>query len=888
MTRTEDLYVTRAETLYPNECDFNEIVVRLYCRTESQEYRTVTVRGFDPFFYTTTAAAEAVNESDHSDLLRYEETDVTALRDRFASLTPWRETRELRKVIVSHPGAVPNLRKHFDVTWGADTLFFERFRIEKGIKTGVRVETADTRDGGTHIVAFQDEIQPVEMSVEPRVLTLDIELDDRGDGFPSPGEARILSIVTYDSYDDETVAFIDLHGRTLEEHFNLDKAAESIEDLGLEGIDHLEFADTEWKMLTKFSEYVENANPDLITGWNSGDASVDGFDLPHIIKRMKGSNTNPNRLSRTGSVSVDSFKGNHKPSITGRALYDLMDGWGDTKFTEPRSFKLDYAAEQELGYSKIEHDMGYYEMYREAPVKFLNYNARDVEITAELGEDIISFKQRLKDMTGVDWRRTHQNNEFIEMSVRRKCNEHNLVMITAYDNEYVGGDTDEVNYEGAYVFPSFDGVKKNVAGIDLASLYPMTQWMLNASPDTRIDRAKAWQNDIDHVVAENGQTFRNDVNGIIRELVDEYRQLKAEFKEKRNAAEYGSDEYEEAAETYNVTKTIYNSYYGFSGWNRSPLYNPHDAAAITLTGQEVIKRTADYIEEQSKGEVIYGDTDSTYVQFPTDWSQEKTLETVNYHCKTLNNDVYPEFCSRFNIPAEDNRWNIEPEMRAERFFMSGSKKHYAYLKMWDEGDDFDEKINDGDGKFSVTGYQCVKSNTALLTKQLQENVLERVVRGADKAEVANLIFETASSIKPDDPDWEKIGIPQGLGQSIDPDNAGEDGYYSWSETGQYPKGEAPRAAWFANHLLGLNLGEGSKPKRVKVKPERQVKNEPVDVIAYTKASEIEGEAFTVDVQEMQRKLIENPMTDIVEALDLKMEQALLGNVVEQENLSSFM
>lgn len=133
-----------------------------------------------------------------------------------------------------------------------------------------------------------------------------------------------------------------------------------------------------------------------------------------------------------------------------------------------------------------------------------------------------------------------------------------------------------------------------------------------------------------------------------------------------------------------------------------------------------------------------------------------------------------------------------------------------------------------------------------------------------------------------------MDIPWNLGQDIDPDKADQDEYYSWSSTGRHPRGEAPRAAWFANHLLDVDISKGSKPMRAKVKQEKQVKDEPVDVIAYTEASDIEGEGFSVDVQEMQRKLVEDPMEDIVEALGLEMKQALLGNVVEQDSLSSFM
>jgi len=929
MTDMTDLYIVNTETLYPSKTDFDSVVVRLYGRTRDQTLKQVTVRGFDPYFYTTPEEADKVNPADHEDLVGYEETEYLPLRDRFAHRDPWREPRDLVKVIAEHPGAVRGLRKNYDTTWGADCIFTERFRIDTEIRTGVRVpDEAEAREDH-FIVDDTEDLEPVEMTdVEPRVVTLDIETDDRDTGFPEPGEARVLSIVAYDSYEQEYTAWVDLNGRSFEDHFDLDPVQRaklenddlSLADMGLDHIDALEFEPSERRMLINFASWVAERNPDLICGWNSGDESTDGFDLPMLIERMRRENVNPSRLAREAKVKVY----NGQVELQGRNCYDLMDGWDDTKFTNPRSLALEYAARQEVEGSdgKIKHeDVGFYEMYREQPVKFLNYNGLDTQLTVEVNEgaNVLGFKKRLKDMIGVDWARTHENNEFIEMSVRRKCREHGLVMITKYDNPYTayGENTDDgVNYEGAYVFPSFNGVKHNVCGIDLASLYPMTQWMLNASPDTRIDRKKAWKHDIDHVVAANGQTFRNDVDGIIRELVDEYHEVKAEFKAERNAAEYGTEAWEEAAEAYNVTKTIYNSYYGYSGWDKSPLYNPEDAAAITLTGQEVIKATAEYVNAETAGEVVYGDTDSTYVEFPTEWDQVETLEYVEDICTHLNDELYPALAeSDFNIPAAMNRWEIEPEMRAERFFMSDSKKNYAYLKKWDEGDPYDEVVGedktvedldfpfsspeeldadipDTEGKFDVTGYQCVKSNFALMTKEVQETILELIVRDADETAVSDVLFEAACDIDAADPDWDYLRIPQGLGKEIDKEKAHTDDAYSWSTTGDHPRGEAPRAAFFSNQLpqLDLKFSEGDKPMRAKVKPGLTANGEEVDIIAYEDAHDLAplADEVKMDVAEMQRKVLKNPMEDIFAALGVEIESALQGKCQTQAGLGAFM
>lgn len=892
---TLDLYITNTETIYPDRDDpFENAAVRLYCRTpETNEAKTVTVTGQEPYFFILAAERDRLPPADHEDIDRIEETDVVPLEDRFL---PPAAQRDLVKVVADYPGGVRGLRKQYDITWSADVSFTNQFRIDREIRSGIRVAIGDSSPDGTHFLVDSSKVLPTPIEdVTPRVCTLDIETDDRGSGFPEPGEARVLSIAAHDSYSDEMVVFVDVDGRDMQEWFGLGEAPADLSDFGIEGADRLETADGERDMFRKFADFIEETNPDIMAGWNSGDENEDGFDFPHLFARMDEANISPARLAREDRYDLDEYRGDWTTSLQGRTTYDLMDAWASTKFTEPDSKKLDRVAQDALDDAKIEHpDMGYYEMYDEDPAKFLSYNAKDTRLTADIAEreNVFGFKKRLKDMVGVDWDEVRQNRYFVDMSIRRKCSEHGVVMVTARDNPRraaASQSDDEVNYEGAHVLSAFKGVKRNLVGVDLASLYPMTQWMLNASPDTKVSLEWVQEADptkYDWVRAENGVYFRTDVDSIIRELVDEYDELKMEYKRKRNAAVTGSKEHKELSEAYNVTKTIYNSYYGYTGWALSPIYDPEIAAAVTLTGQRVIKRTAEWIGENTEGDVVYGDTDSNYVQFPEDWSQEGTLEYAEGICETLTEEVYPDLCDEFGIDPADNRWLIEMEMRAERFFMHGKKKWYSYHKTWDEGDPFDE-VSD---EFDVTGYHCVKSSTAELTKEVQREVLETIVRGGSKEDVTELMFEAASSIDSSDPDWDRLGMPQGLGKDISQEKAYSDDYYNWSKTGDHPQDAHPRGAWFANHLLDVEFSKGSKPKRSYLKETLTVEGEPVDVICYDYGDDLEAIADDVqmDVSKMQEKVLLNPMEKILDAFDMEPTAAIQGNTQSQAGLEAFL
>ena len=880
-----EAYITNSETLYPRrDNDLNEVVVRMYGRTRDGKHEPITVTGFEPYFFIPASEAGKVKPNENDGLDRYEETDIIPLEDRFAD-----EPRRLTKVVAANPGAVRDLRSQWDKTWGADVTFTNRLRIDRGIKTGVRVpdNTCDYED--VEAVTIED--------VEPRVLFFDIETDDRASGFPSPGDARILSIAAYDSYEQEYITFLDTDKKAPGQFFKLENPPQELADFQVTEPGELKCYKSERQMLLKFAQWIQECDPDIISGWNSGDDANDGFDLPHLIERMDKHRVNTARLSREGYVKCrDIGDDEWRVSIRGRTTYDLMDGWVGTKFTKPDSKRLDDVAQAALDDVKIPHpDMGYYEMWEKDPQKFVDYNTKDTRLTVEINaaENVFGFKKRLKDMIGVDWEETRENNEFVAMSVRRKCAEHGVVMVTAWDNEYVreanANGSNDVNYEGAFVFEAFRGLKENVVGKDLASLYPMTQAMLNASPDTKIDRKKAWAEGIPHVIAANGAAFRTDVDSIIKELVDEYDELKMEFKRKKKKVEYGTPEYEALDEAYGTTKTIYNSYYGYTGWDKSPLYDPAIAAAVTLTGQRVIKRTAEYIEEETVATVVYGDTDSNYVQYPDSWEQREVLEYATEVCDTLTDEVYPELCGEFNIDPAENRWEIELEMLADRFFQSGSKKFYAYRSMWSEGMDFDEKVNGGEGKISIKGYACVKSNFSTLTKETQREVLETILEGGSKQDVADIMFEAAGSIDPASPDWDAIGMPQGLGKKINREKADGDDYYDWSPKGDYPQSAHPRGAWFANHLLDVKLSQGDQPKRVYLKPNLTVNGEAVDVIAFEDHYDLEPveDELRIDSAAMQQKVLVNPMEDILDSFGLEIEDALMGRATTQSGLGAF-
>lgn len=194
-----------------------------------------------------------------------------------------------------------------------------------------------------------------------------------------------------------------------------------------------------------------------------------------------------------------------------------------------------------------------------------------------------------------------------------------------------------------------------------------------------------------------------------------------------------------------------------------------------------------------------------------------------------------------------------------------------------------DDVSDSDtvGKIKVSGYPCKKANTAALTKQVQRDTLEAIVRGEDKSTIREIIRDGAAAIDPANPDFDLIGIPGGLGKKL--------GDYEWTDG--TPKGASPRAAYYGNTFLdGVNFGKDDTVKRVYltgVNMEYNDRNYELDVIGFERGAQLNSfdGRLDVDVPRMQETLITNPMVDILDAVDIDVDAAVSGQ--QQTGLAAF-
>ena len=821
-------------------------VIHVFGRTIDGTPEHIRVHGIRPYFYVPDAEVDRFRSDER----------VTGVEGGFKAIDGTSVTR----IYAQTPRDVGQLREGY-THYEADVRFPNRFLIDYGIKTGVRVP-ARRKNGVIDVTA--DEVKPVEVHADPRVFFFDIEVDDRR-GFPEDGEEPIISIAAHDSEGDRYLVWLfeapDGDGAIPDE---LDGFEPILEDTTVE----LRSFEEEDAMLDDFLAYVESNQIDYISGWN-----VDDFDAPYLLDRLDrldgGSERDLSieRLSRVDEVWRSNFGA---PDIKGRVVFDLLYAYRRTQFTELDSYRLDAVAEHELGIGKERYPGSIGDLWEEDPERLLEYNVRDVELCVELDrkQEIIAFWNEVRSLVGCQLEDAPTPGDTVDMYILHKV--YGDFVLPSRGRQQ--GEA----YEGGAVFDPISGIRENVGVFDLAALYPNCMRTINASPETKVDPTSY---DGETYRAPNGIHFRREPDGIIRSMVEELLQERESRKQLRDQHSPDSDEFDRFNRQQQSVKVLTNSLYGVLGWARFRLYDKDMGAAVTATGREVIAYTADVVAQLDK-EVIYGDTDSCLIEVESGVNLDEMVENGRALERTIN-ESYQAFAEK-ELDASEHYFQIEFEKLYRRFFQAGKKKRYAGHIVYKEGKEVDD--------IDITGFEYQRSDIAQITKEVQHEVLERIVREGDVESVKEYLHDIITRFEAGEFSLEEIAIPGGIGKRLD----------------NYETDTAHvRGAKYANLLLGTNFDRGSKPKRLyleKVHPEyfadldsergdelREIplyeafKKDP-DVICFEYADQV-PDAFRVDYEKMLDKTLKGPISRILEALDLSWDEVKAGQT--QTGLGQF-
>lgn len=216
---------------------------------------------------------------------------------------------------------------------------------------------------------------------------------------------------------------------------------------------------------------------------------------------------------------------------------------------------------------------------------------------------------------------------------------------------------DGIAYEGAIVLPPKIGMylDQPVSVLDFNSLYPTNMIAYNLSPDTivytkeytsegflvyppkeKMVEIKAWITEleekgyvfeeIDYDNKETGgktvcvfvQPNDNPMTvGVLPKTLEIMLKKRKEFKQKMEDVQYDEAQRSVFNGAQLAYKVVANSIYGQAGARTSPIRNMFVAACTTAAGRRALQFARRVAESEFGGDVVYGDTDSIFVKFPT-------------------------------------------------------------------------------------------------------------------------------------------------------------------------------------------------------------------------------------------------------------------------------
>jgi DNA polymerase-2 len=580
------------------------------------------------------------------------------------------------RIELENPSDVPALRDRLHrasiETFEADVRFAVRYLIERGIKGGCEIEGEAQPGDGITLVFDNPTLRPADVKAEPRVLAFDIETDPKGE--------RLLAISLYSPAHDE-VLIVDGSGRPMPER------ATACAD--------------ERAALDLFCARVRDFDPDVLTGWNTID-----FDLT-VLERIAARIRHPLTLGREpGPLRLrkpEGYFGSGQANVPGRLVLDGIDLLRGA-FVRMDDYSLDAVAREVLGEGKaVKGEIGdrieeiAHNYKRDLPA-FALYARTDARLAYQIIERLnlvpLAFaRSKLSGMTPDRVAASIASFDFLYLSEL----EHVGIVAPSVRS---GDSRVFAAQQGGHVLEPVAGLHPNVWVFDFKSLYPSIIRTFNIDPLSYVADPPSGAD----LIETPGGTF-NRAPAILPRLLDE-------LFPRRGAAKKAGDEVASHA-----IKILMNSFYGVLGTPACRFSNPALANSITGMGREMLLWSKRWFE-QSGLRVLYGDTDSLFVESGGD-DPARLREQGRQLAAALNGDIARHIGERWRVPS---RLELKFEKLYVKLFLPrarhstrGASKRYAGL------------VADHDGSsVEFVGMEVVRRDWTALAKQVQRELYQRL------------------------------------------------------------------------------------------------------------------------------------------------------------------
>jgi DNA polymerase I len=435
------------------------------------------------------------------------------------------------------------------------------------------------------------------------------------------------------------------------------------------------------KVISEFIAFHNRFDPDLVVGFESN-----GSAWPYIIQRCKLRNTKL-VLGRDGSEPHTSLFGH--VSIAGRANLDLSDianGIPEIKVKTIENLAKHLRTSSADEIETIDELERYQLWVDTAKRKWLIENVKsNTAALLELAEVTIDFPMQLSALTGLplDQVMTAAVGFRVDSYLMKQAHMLGELVPRRVEQPYF-------TYRGAIVLEPETGIHEDVVVLDFSSMYPTLMEKYNLSPDTLVAAGEKASDDAVFTVPEVNHRFWKQPDGfyrtVLRKLLNERERIKSEMKE----AGEKSTLIRVLKERERAVKIITNACYGYAGWAGARWYAKEVAESAAAIGRDTITRTIRKANTVGL-KVIYGDTDSIFVKNDRD-RVDRLVRWVD----------------------EEFGLEIRREREYVRVLFTEAMKRYAGLLR--------------DDTLDIVGLEVVRGDWSDIARQVQEQVLVRVLR----------------------------------------------------------------------------------------------------------------------------------------------------------------
>jgi DNA polymerase-2 len=565
--------------------------------------------------------------------------ELQSLRGKFVDALYYRTTSELNR-------ARETCESSNITTYEADVPLAARFLMERFVKGGVCFESDPVREANNTLYFVDPKVKSSNFTPELRLLSIDIECSL---------ELDLYSIAVY--------------GDNLNTVLVVDPKSENEKGA-------YQPYSTERELLLALFRMVDDYDPDAFIGWN-----LVGFDLQWLSRKCTAlglkfdiGTDGPAELLAPGS-----FFNQWTARIPGRASLDGIN-MVRSAYVQTEDYSLATVAQNVLGRTKLIEKSGNEKaaeithLFNTDKTSLADYNLEDAKLVYEIFAELnlSQLAVRKSQLTGLALDRVGGSVAAFDFLYLPRLHRRGFVADTNSQPTAVGGTA-----PGGLVLDSTPGFYRNVAVFDFKSLYP------SIIRTFRIDPLAA--NVVLHDLANNpgtidptsqGRTIKGPAGLEFAENFAILPSIIEELWQERETAKQLKD-----ATLSQAVKIIMNSFYGVLGTPGCRFFDPRIAGTITRIGHWILTFSLEFIEKEGH-QVIYGDTDSLFINFGS--GQPKTINQIGVRlAEKLNGYLNAELGHRFNVAS---KLDIEFEKLFVHFFMptirgrdTGSKKRYAGL-----------------------------------------------------------------------------------------------------------------------------------------------------------------------------------------------------------------